>query len=111
MPLIGRGVSLRSNVVTNLPSLPVPMYAGSISCSCSFEAFPTGSLEYTGVSEQDISQLERAYEVGSQLSIYDIGFEVASYSYQREGHILKDTIKLGRVDNQIKMMLDDVICS
>lgn len=51
------------------------------------------TLEYTAVSEQDIAQLEQSYQIGTNITLYGIGFEVVSYSYKREGHILKDSIK------------------
>jgi hypothetical protein len=92
MPLISRN-QIRSSVVKDLPTLPIPMYSGSLSCSLSFEGFPSASLEYTAISQQDITELEVAYEVGNKLSLYGIQFEVASYSYKREGHLIRDSIK------------------
>jgi hypothetical protein len=102
MPLISRS-QIRSSVIKNPPALPVPMYSGSVGCSLSFEGFPSASLEYTAIAQQDIAEIESAYEVGNKLSLYGIQFEVASYSYKREGHLIRDSIKFSTYSVQIEL--------
>lgn len=64
-----------SNIVKlgNRVKLPYRMTSGEISWSCNLEDFPSGSLTYTGVLEQDLKKFEAAFDyLGEQKAIATI---------------------------------------
>lgn len=93
MPATGSFAVAESNVVDQLPNLPVPMQYGTVTWSVSFEGQPSGSLEYQGVLEQDLPTLRSNYTLDKLLTIYGITFRISSFSYQREGYQYKGTTK------------------
>lgn len=86
MPATARPSNITTNVVAKsiALSLPVPMYTGNINLTCSFEAQPSGTLEYIGLLEQDLATLEGEYKIGRKLTIDGIYFSVTSYAYTRD---------------------------
>lgn len=98
MPVYARTRYFKSDIVKNPPNLPIPMYSGDVDWSLSFEGFPSGSLEYTNIAEDDLPQFEQAYNhrkggTSSKISlqIYGIDFQVDSYGYDRKGVLWRDT--------------------
>ncbi len=99
MPAIARTNYVKSDIVKNPPLLPIPMYSGGVGWNLNFEGFPSGSLEYTNVSDQDLQQFELTYNHRINnttrkiyLKIYGIDFEVESYGYDRKGVVWKSNL-------------------
>jgi len=73
-----------SAIVTELPVLPYPLYAGKVTWQDNFDANVTGSIEYTGLTETDIEGVQNAYVLGNALTIYGIIFTITRFSYTRQ---------------------------
>lgn len=93
MPVYGTAIAAKSNVVTDLPVLPVPMFLGTVSGSVQFQGFPSLSLEYQGVLEADLPRLESSYQLSRDITLYGTPYRVSSYSYQRDGYSIRNGIK------------------
>ena len=109
MPIRGRRGFSQSNVVRNLPSLPVPIILGKLSVNNSFGNHPTGSIEYEAIHKKDISTYEGAYNPKNnrRINIYGTPFRVredGGYSYSREEYIYKEDISIEAF--KVKIELD-----
>lgn len=88
-----RTENLTTSIVRNPPILPVPMTDGTVSFGVSFQGFPSGTLEYKDISEQDISRFESAYNPKNsdkKVSIYGVDYIVDAYSYNRQNYVWKN---------------------
>jgi len=92
--LVGRKAKTESNIVRNPPRLPIPLYFGGLSCSCSLEQSPTAQIEYEGVLPIDLAQIESEYSIGRRLKIYSLPFEVKSYGYSKDKCVVTDVYKV-----------------
>jgi len=94
MAFRGRTESLTTSIVRNPPQLPVPMTDGTVSFGVTFQGFPSGTLEYKDILEQDISQFESAYnpkQGDKEVTIYGIDYIVDAYSYSRQNYVWKNS--------------------
>ncbi len=94
MAFRGRTESLTTSIVRNPPRLPVPMTDGTVSFGVTFQGFPSGTLEYKDILEQDISQFESAYnpkQGDKEVTIYGIDYIVDAYSYSRQNYVWKNS--------------------
>jgi len=84
MPVVGREYTAISNLITNLPTLPLDILKGQISVDCSFEEHPSGSITIEAVSESDITEYRKAYNaIGKPIHIYGYSFRISNYSETR----------------------------
>lgn len=93
MAFRGRRENLTTSVVRNPPRLPIPMTDGTASFGVSFQGFPSATLEYKDISEQNIARFESVYnpKLGDKkVTIYGIGYIVDAYSYNRQNYVWKN---------------------
>lgn len=98
MPIVSR-LLFKNNIVKNPPRLPVPVTLGSLTVTKNFQEHPSASISYEGISEDDISRYEQAYNPSRdmKITIEGIPFRVApdgGYSYERTGYLYKGTQKI-----------------
>lgn len=94
MAFRGRRENLTTSIVRKPPRLPVPMTDGTASFGVSFQGFPSATLEYKDISEQDIARFESAYnpKLGDKkVTIYGIDYIVDAYSYNRQNYVWKNS--------------------
>ena len=96
MAFRGRRENLTTSIVRNPPRLPVPMTDGTASFGVSFQGFPSATLEYKDISEQDITQFESAYnpKLGDKkVTIYGIDYIVDAYGYNRQNYVWRNSVR------------------
>ena len=96
MAFRGRRENLTTSVVSNPPTLPVPMTDGTASFGVSFQGFPSATLEYKDISEQDITEFESAYnpKLGDRkVTIYGIDYIVDAYSYNCQNYVWRNSVR------------------
>lgn len=94
MAFRGRRENLTTSIVRNPPRLPVPMTDGTVSFGVTFQGFPSGTLEYKDILEQDISLFESAYNPkreDKKVTIYGIDYIVDAYSYNRQNYVWRNS--------------------
>ena len=95
MPAYAKSVNL-PNLVKKPPKLPIPNTLGDLQISKNFEDYPSATITYEGIVEEDLDKFEAAYE-GTKNSQYQrritvdgIPFRVApdgGYSYERSHYL------------------------
>jgi len=93
MPANASSPSSQTNIVTNYPTLPVPLIFGNMNWSRSFEGFPSGTIEYEGVLPGDVQVLQGAYATGTKVSFYGVDFEVRSFSATKAKYVVTDVYR------------------
>ena len=72
------------------------MTDGTASFGVSFQGFPSATLEYKDISEQDITQFESAYnpKLGDKkVTIYGIDYIVDAYGYNRQNYVWRNSVR------------------
>lgn len=72
----------RSNVVTQLPVLPYPLYVGKVSWQEPFNGNTSGSIEYEEVPLNQFQAVLAAYPNGTRVDLYGIPFEVVGTQWE-----------------------------
>jgi hypothetical protein len=98
MPAYGRAASKYSNLVKQIPTLPIAVqnFVVSLNWSVRFQGFPQGSISYEGIRERDVARFEDAYAKGlvennpAKVDINDIKFVVDGFSYERTPFVYKE---------------------
>lgn len=94
MAFRGRRENLTTSIVRNPPRLPVPMTDGTANFGVSFQGFPSATLEYKDIPEQDIARFESVYNPkldDKKVTIYGIDYIVDAYSYNCQNYVWKNS--------------------
>ena len=95
MPIVSRPL-FKNNIIKNPPSLPIPLRLGSLTVTKGFEEHPSASINYEGITEDDIGGFKQVYNPSrnTRITIDGIPFRVApdgGYSYSRTGYVYRGT--------------------
>lgn len=95
MPIVSRPL-FKNNIIKNPPSLPIPLRLGSLTITKGFEEHPSASINYEGITEDNIGGFKQVYNPSrnTRITIDGIPFRVApdgGYSYSRTGYVYRGT--------------------